>query len=363
MFDYVIPQLPPRLQEALKGTTAEEAMDILSHESTTLGKVLEDYKDMGHKFQNANTTIAAAQRDAESALDTWVNTADVAGTLQYIKARRKGLIPLGQWAEDYENFIRELARFVDMPVAALDMSDFERLQKLYDKYVETMGPKDTEIEALQSFMQEAELAASTAEQRAKLLEGLRGMEGRATEAESLLPLLDEGLRRAKDAMQESDAAIQRVKTETAAARGELTSLSQTDMSNLVSQIGMAADNMARLAAASHQVQTPSAGAELTARGGRVGRHLAMGGPVGTDVVPTWLSRGEFVMNARAASQFASQLVAMNAGVQPVHRSDGGSVTNIGDINVTVSGGATGRQTARSIAAELRRELRRGTTTL
>jgi hypothetical protein len=69
------------------------------------------------------------------------------------------------------------------------------------------------------------------------------------------------------------------------------------------------------------------------------------------------------MNAQATSQFASQLVAMNAGVQPAYRSGGGSVTNIGDINVTVKGGTTGRQTARTIAAELKRELRRGTATL
>ncbi len=116
-----------------------------------------------------------------------------------------------------------------------------------------------------------------------------------------------------------------------------------------------------LAFASMSVKTPSVG-ELSAHGGRVGRYLAAGGPAGTDVVPAWLSRGEFVMNAQATSRFASQLVAMNAGVQPSFRSEGGSVTNIGDINVTVQGGATGRQTGRSIAAELRRELRRGTIT-
>jgi hypothetical protein len=137
---------------------------------------------------------------------------------------------------------------------------------------------------------------------------------------------------------------------------------QVDMSNLATQTAAAADAMWDLAFASMSVQTPIA-PEIAAHGGRVGRYLAAGGPMGTDVVPTWLSRGEFVMNAQASRQFASQLVAMNAGVQPAFRSEGGSVTNIGDINVTVQGGATGRQSARSIAVELRRELRRGTTTL
>lgn len=104
------------------------------------------------------------------------------------------------------------------------------------------------------------------------------------------------------------------------------------------------------------------GAAYGSRGGRI-RHFATGGPVGVDTIPAMLAPGEFVMNAAATRRFASQLVAMNAGVRPVFRSEGGSVTNIGDINVTVQGGGTGRQTARSIAAELRRELRRGTATL
>jgi len=101
---------------------------------------------------------------------------------------------------------------------------------------------------------------------------------------------------------------------------------------------------------------------LASRGGKM-RHLAAGGNVGTDVIPAMLSPGEFVMSASATRKFASQLVAMNAGVRPTFRSEGGSVTNIGDINVTVRGGDTGRHTARDIAAELRRELRRGTATL
>lgn len=104
------------------------------------------------------------------------------------------------------------------------------------------------------------------------------------------------------------------------------------------------------------------GAVMASRGGKM-RHFATGGNVGTDVIPAMLAPGEFVINAASTRKFASQLVAMNAGVRPVFRSEGGGVTNIGDINVTVQGGGTGRQTARTIAAELRRELRRGTATL
>ena len=88
-------------------------------------------------------------------------------------------------------------------------------------------------------------------------------------------------------------------------------------------------------------------------------YRAGGGPVGSDTIPAMLSPGEMVINAASSRKFAAQLIAMNAGIQPAFRSEGGQTTNIGDINVSVTGGASGKQTARSIAAELRRELRRG----
>ena len=91
-------------------------------------------------------------------------------------------------------------------------------------------------------------------------------------------------------------------------------------------------------------------------------HLADGGPIGSDIIPAMLSPGEFVVNAASVRKFAAQLVAMNAGTTPTFRSES-NVTNIGDINVTVQGGGSSRQTARSIATELRRELRRGTAIL
>jgi hypothetical protein len=70
-----------------------------------------------------------------------------------------------------------------------------------------------------------------------------------------------------------------------------------------------------------------------------------------------------VINAGSARKFSSQLTAMNAGVRPSYHTHGGSVTNVGDINVSVTGGGSARQTGRSIATELRRELRRGSSVL
>ena len=135
------------------------------------------------------------------------------------------------------------------------------------------------------------------------------------------------------------------------------------MESFLATIQAATSAMNNLAAAAADVQPPTAKGELTAaHGGRV--FLASGGlPRGTDVIPAMLSPGEMVMSAASTRRFASQLTAMNAGVKPSYHSQGGHVTNVGDINVTVQGGGTGRQTARSIATELRREIRRGTSSL
>lgn len=93
------------------------------------------------------------------------------------------------------------------------------------------------------------------------------------------------------------------------------------------------------------------------------QYFSNGGWVrGTDSILAALTPGETVVNARASRRFAPQIAAMNAGVQPVYRAEGGPVVNnsitVGDINVN---GAVGPvATGRSVVAELRREFRRGT---
>ncbi|MGO9113388.1 MAG: phage tail tape measure protein [Thermoguttaceae bacterium] len=98
---------------------------------------------------------------------------------------------------------------------------------------------------------------------------------------------------------------------------------------------------------------------------RFGGYLASGGtPRGVDTIPIWASKGEFIVNADSARKFSSQLMAMNAGVAPSSHTHAGSVTNVGDISVHLhSGGAVGVGTGRQIANELRRELRRGSSSL
>lgn len=93
-----------------------------------------------------------------------------------------------------------------------------------------------------------------------------------------------------------------------------------------------------------------------AGGGLLGSGFSSRGP---DDTLLWARRGEFIVNPESTQKFYSQLVAMNAGIQPRHYASGGMVT-VGDINVTVQGGSTNERTVRDIAHGIKRELKRGT---
>ncbi len=115
-------------------------------------------------------------------------------------------------------------------------------------------------------------------------------------------------------------------------------------------------------ATSQAVSSATVNTVAKALGGRI--YFASGGLAkGTDTVPAMLSRGEFVSDANTTRKFFSQLIAMKAGINPVFKQNGGEVTNIGDINVQVSGNDSMRQTAFDFARTLRREIRRKTTRL
>lgn len=60
-----------------------------------------------------------------------------------------------------------------------------------------------------------------------------------------------------------------------------------------------------------------------ARGGRVSSHP--GGPYGTDTIPAWLTKGEFVVNAQSAAVNRSLLERINNGAV-AHMAEGGTVS-------------------------------------
>lgn len=84
---------------------------------------------------------------------------------------------------------------------------------------------------------------------------------------------------------------------------------------------------------------------------------------GQDRILTSTAPGEFVTNAAATRRFRSELTAMNAQQSPQFRETGGAVTNVGDINVNIQTQDASDISGRSIARDLKRELRTRTSSL
>jgi len=129
--------------------------------------------------------------------------------------------------------------------------------------------------------------------------------------------------------------------------------------SLASQVEQSKSIRENLEAASRvQFQSVGGAALQKALGGRID-YRALGGR-GSDTIPTMLSRGEYVMNARSARQFFPQLHAMNAGQNPVYRQDGGTVNNnqvsVGDISINAPTKALG---AKDITDAINRGIRSG----
>jgi TP901 family phage tail tape measure protein len=154
-------------------------------------------------------------------------------------------------------------------------------------------------------------------------------------------------------------AQQRMQDVGAAAQGSATQVESaaTSINNSLSSIEQQARRTASTLAS---LQLPVGGAVPAAHGALF---LANGGftPRGSDRIAAMLSRGESVINADSTRRFASQIQAMNAGITPVYRDAGGTVT-VGDVNISVQGAPTPQQTAREVMSAFRREMRRKTST-
>lgn len=95
---------------------------------------------------------------------------------------------------------------------------------------------------------------------------------------------------------------------------------------------------------------------LLSKGGLVPRYFDVGGPVGTDTVPAWLTPGEFVLNRAATARIGiGPLQALNAG-----DSLGGGMTIVpGEVTLKVDG----RQLAEAVVYYTLKRNARGATSL
>lgn len=93
------------------------------------------------------------------------------------------------------------------------------------------------------------------------------------------------------------------------------------------------------------------------------RRFAMGGPVGTDTIPAWLSPGEFVVRAQAVRKNFDVLQAINAGTFQ-RFSNGGSVSNSQVFSSTFNMKTTNPQMqAAQIMSIMKRQISQGKATL
>ncbi len=121
-----------------------------------------------------------------------------------------------------------------------------------------------------------------------------------------------------------------------------------------------------LAAALASLATQRAAAATVATGGQIPAFFAGGGPTqsrGTDTVSVQAAPGEMFVNAASSRRFIPELTAINQGRAPEPRNNS-QVTNnsfSGDININVPSGA--KIDGRSITQDIRRELRRKTSSL
>ena len=179
-----------------------------------------------------------------------------------------------------------------------------------------------------------------------------------------LPVIIEGVLEAdekflqlKDSAEQTDEATKDI-GESVGVVNNMLGVGVAVAGNMAGAMDQAAQSARNAAAACAAASKSCSGGSVAASQG--GRYFAAGGR-GTDTIPAWLTPGEFVVNKRSARRFFPQLQAMNAGQKPLYREQGGHVTNIGDIHVSMgSMGATPAQSVRDIATGLRRELRRKT---
>lgn len=113
-----------------------------------------------------------------------------------------------------------------------------------------------------------------------------------------------------------------------------------------------------------KVEGKAFGGRAGTDGGFLGRFFDGAFKKGTDIIPTMLSRGEFVVREPMAEKYASLLTAIQYDRAPIYRAEGtptGS-TSVGDIYVTLPAGSTPTQ-VRAFASAVRRGVKQGTITL
>ncbi len=159
------------------------------------------------------------------------------------------------------------------------------------------------------------------------------------------------------------AQVARLPTANAADQARLTELnrliqgSNSAATNIETALTRGATALTNAATRIEQALTKN---PINRQFGGLAYHAAGGFARGSDTIPAMLTRGETVMTPKATQRFFSDFQRMNAGMMPQYRNAGGTVTNVGDINVNVNESKTPQLTGREIGRILHREFRKNT---
>lgn len=272
---------------------------------------------------------------------------------------------LGQATKITENELarlEDLLKGVDVSLANSGLGGSAKVrikQGLLDSYENVL--KRTQLLKQQAAEAEAAKGKPTQEQLAPIQSGILEL-NKKTVAEG------DAAKMAERSAQAASATSDAIGAQTSGVQQGLPAVASLEASWWrVAAAAQAAAQAASAAAAGGGASMDITGTGFTfedlgyAAGGIARRHFDRGGfaPRGVDMVPAMLSPGEFVMSPRATKQFYGQLVAMNAGVTPNFRSQGGSTTNVGDIAINVTAAGEPEQNARAVLRALHREVRRG----
>jgi hypothetical protein len=303
---------------------------------------------------------AAANQALSEMAEKQLGTAIELGTrfTEVVRALQQGKEVTAAMADDLGHQV-----FMAEAQGQITREQFSAYSKLFD-VIEATRNKQAEINLLQKQLPAKE-QINAAQQNLNIMnsqsaaqrqgaDASKEMKDRIFQAKQQLDLLLQGANNTTQAMQGTANAAEATQAQTA----QLGPTAASQVSQ-VNALAAAYERMARAAAAAAQARG-SAGA-VAYHGGPMSRFFADGGFVGRgqDKIMAALSKGETVVNSKQSRRFFSELNAMNQGSQPVYREQGGPVTNVGDVNVTVNGGDSSAQTVREIGRGLRREIRRG----
>ena len=355
------PEAIAGLYAQLQASAAKMRLEV-----PVLGK-LEDFTGLNILSDGLNKVMEAAGKKLNEVMARAVRSPQLAASMaaaenEYEKARTAlGNEPMqpatdnrGRWFTSAKDINAAQKAFVDL-VAEMDKASHEAniTDEEFKKIGEDAAAMSTKISSAFPGQKDEQLRMATYIDT--MMKALRQMHDLQNQTNGNTTLGDESEKQKAKAIEDSIKALQGQKDAAGQSAGQLergkTAADDTKaaIDGQTTSIGSGLEAVASLAqawwgvadAAQAAAQAAAAASMAGSGGGGMDTsgldtfgYVAHGGPIryfgsggfsarGTDTRPAMLSAGEFVMNAQSTRKFYSQLVAMNAGISPVYRSQGG----------------------------------------